>query len=67
MTAQRTDDELTAWLAGIRAEQAATEADLYAELWLANVEAKALRDVRPPIGDDVHGRINRLMARIEAL
>lgn len=61
------DAELAAWLESIRTEQAATEANLYAELWLANVEAKAIKDVRSPAYDAVHQRMNALIGRIEAL
>jgi hypothetical protein len=67
MTVERTDDELTTWLAGVKAEQAATESDLYAELWLANVEAKAIKDVTSPASKAAHEEINRIIGRIEAL
>ncbi len=59
------DTELRAWLADVRANQAGAE--LYAELWLANAEAKAIKDPSSPAHDAVHQRINTIMARIEAL
>jgi hypothetical protein len=48
-------------------DAAQAEASLYAELWLANVEAKAIKDPRSPAYGDVHRRMNAIMARIEAL
>lgn len=59
------DAELTAWLETVQGEQA--EANLYAELWLANVEAKAIKDPRSPAFEAAHRRINALIARIEGL
>lgn len=59
------DAELSAWLADVRASQAGAE--LFAELWLANVEAKAIKDPGSPAFDAVHQRINAIIGRIEAL
>lgn len=59
------DAELAAWLTDVHASQAG--ADLYADLWLANVEAKAIKDDRAPAHDAVHQRINAIIERIEAL
>lgn len=57
------DAELTAWLADVRASQAGAE--LYAELWLANIEAKAIKDPLSPAYDDVHRRISAIIGRIQ--
>lgn len=68
MTVERTADrdaELEAWLDGVKAQQ--TGDALYAELWLANVEAKAIKDPRSPAYDATHQRINAIIGRIEAL
>lgn len=59
------DAELAAWLADAHASQAGAE--LYAELWLANVEAKAIKDPGSPAFTEAHDRINRIIGRIEAL
>lgn len=68
MTVERTaalDAELSTWLEGVKDEQA--EANLYAELWLANVEAKAIKDVTSPASKAAHEKINAIIGRIEAL
>jgi hypothetical protein len=59
------DAELEAWLDGIKAQQSGDA--LYAELWLANVEAKAIKDPRSSAYDAAHQRINAIIGRIEAL
>jgi hypothetical protein len=59
------DTELRAWLDEVRATQDGTE--LYADLWLANGEAKAIKDPRSPAYDAVHQRMNAIIERIEAL
>jgi hypothetical protein len=59
------DAELRAWLATVSDEQ--STANLYAELWQANVEAQAIKDPNSPAAAAVHDRINAILARIEAL
>lgn len=59
------DAELAAWLADVHASQAGAE--LYAELWLANVEAKAIKDPGSPAYREAHERVNMIIASIEAL
>jgi hypothetical protein len=59
------DTELRAWLDEVRSTQDGTE--LYADLWLANGEAKAIKDPHSPAKAAAHEKINRLIERIEAL
>jgi hypothetical protein len=68
MTAQRTDDELTAWLAGLRAEQAgllritddSTRDDIAEAItWL---RAKQLTAVIPSTAVEYGDEIDRLLA-----
>lgn len=59
------DAELAAWLADVHASQAGAE--LYAELWLANIEAKAIKDPGSPAKAEAHAKIDRIIGRIEAL
>lgn len=59
------DAEMATWLESVKGDQA--EANLYAELWLANVEAKAIKDPRSPAKAEAHAKIDRIIGRIEAL
>ena len=61
------DAELVAWLEQVHDEQATEVLDQMADLWLANADAKAVKDKRPPIGDPTHERINEILDRIVGL
>ncbi len=62
------DAELCAWLETVRAEQARhddpTELDRLADLWLANGDAKAIKDPRSPAYAEAHGRIDGILDQI---
>ena len=62
------DDELTAWLEMVRLEQSRhddpSELDRLADLWLANGEAKAIKDDRSPAKAEAHARINAILDQI---
>jgi Tfp pilus assembly protein PilP len=54
------DDELAAWLEEVRLLQRddVTELDRLADLWLANEDAKAIRDPRSEAAKAEHEKIN---------
>jgi hypothetical protein len=65
------DAELSAWLQMVRAEQNRrddpSELDRLADLWLANGDAKAIKDHRSPAHAEAHGKINRILDQIVGL
>ena len=52
------DDELTDWLALLHAEQSVEELDQLADLWIANGDAKAIKDKISPAACEAHARVN---------
>jgi hypothetical protein len=55
------DEELAAWLADVHAEQSVSELDQLADLWIANGDAKAIKDAKSPASREVHERINGIL------
>lgn len=63
-------DELTIWLDGVRAEQAARGAldgldekalDQAADLWCLNADAKAIKDPTSPAAAELHAKIDAVL------
>lgn len=52
------DEELAKWLANLQAEQAGDILDAYADLYLANEDAKAIKDPNSPAAVEAHRAIN---------
>lgn len=61
MATTKGDRELAEWLDLIHAEQTVSELDRLADLWIANGDAKAIKDVRSPGYRDVHLKINGIL------
>lgn len=63
------DAELAAWLAEVQMQQRddVAEVDRYADLWLANGDAKAIKDPRSPGYAEAHDRINAVLNQIVGL
>lgn len=61
------DRELAAWLDMVHAEQSVEGLDRLADLWLANGEAKAIKDKASPAAGEAHGRVNVILDRIVGL
>lgn len=57
------DDELAAWLEDVRLTQRddVGELDRLADLWLANEDAKAIRDPRSEAAKVEHEKVNRIL------
>lgn len=55
---QEFDEAMAEWLAGIKAEQAGEVLDAYADLYLANEDAKAIKDPNSPAAGEAHQRMN---------
>ena len=57
--------EIDAWLEGVKAEHAADDVlDAYADLWLANEDAKAIKDPGSPAAEDKHAEINAALSAL---
>jgi hypothetical protein len=56
-----TDHELGAWLAMLHAEHDVSELDQIADLWIANGDAKAIKDATSPAAGAAHERINAVL------
>lgn len=54
-------DELTAWLDMIHAEQTGEGLDQLADLWLANGDAKAIKDKTSPAARDAHAKVDGIL------
>lgn len=61
------DAELTAWLMSVRSDQTASTADRLADLWLANADAKAIKDPGSPAATEAHARVNLILDQIVGL
>lgn len=61
------DTELAAWLADVHAEQSVEELDTLADLWIANGDAKAIKDKGSPAAAEAHARVNAVLDRIVGL
>ena len=55
------DDDLAAWLDMLHAEQSVSELDQLADLWIANGDAKAIKDPGSPAFAEAHARINDVL------
>lgn len=57
------DAEMAAWLADVKMHQRddVTELDQLADLWLANGDAKAIKDPRSPAYTEAHARIDAVL------
>jgi hypothetical protein len=51
------DEELAAW----HAEQSVSELDQLADLWIANGDAKAIKDPKSPASKGAHEKINGIL------
>lgn len=60
-TTRRGDDELAAWLEMVHSEQTSEALDQMADLWLANDDAKAIKDVRCPAYAVAHAKIDLVL------
>lgn len=63
------DDELVAWLEDVKLGQRddVAELDAYADLWLANGDAKAIKDPNSPAAAEAHAKIDAVLDRIVGL
>lgn len=64
------DAELSAWLDMVRTDQAmpdVSELDQLADLWLANGDAKAIKDKTSPAAVEAHARVNAVLDQIVGL
>lgn len=61
------DAELAAWLMSVRADQTASDADRLADLWLANGDAKAIKDPNSPAAAEAHAKVNAILDQIVGL
>jgi hypothetical protein len=65
------DAELAAWLQMVRGEQNRrdnpSELDRLADLWIANGDAKAIKDPRSPAYIEAHMKINAILDQIVGL
>lgn len=64
MTTTARDAELHAWLMLVRSDQTGSDADRLADLWLANEDAKAIKDKNSPASKDAHAKIDLILCQI---
>jgi hypothetical protein len=67
MSTTSIDAELAAWLMSVRADQTACDADRLADLWLANCDAKAIKDPKSPAAAEAHAKIDGILNQIVGL